>query len=149
MGPLATDGEWVTEFDAVKYVDAHAEESTFEAWRFDAVIVCRRRDTMEQAKSMRKFLQACGEKAPPARIFRRQIKRDAGWYLIRGLPLLELVFEDTLRNPMNAAERLVWFIGRGDPYAVASVVVARPPTCLPGFLELQQVGITDEELAVE
>lgn len=128
--------EWWDGYDAVKFVDPHDAATWFTPERFPKQIYCRRRNTREQGKSLNKFGRLMGAPSVPPRLYERQIKQWAFWY--EHLPnALELVFEDTLRDPVKAATKLVAFIGRGDVETVAAVVRSRDPRCYDGMLELE------------
>lgn len=136
------DGWW-SEYDAIKFVDPHTGKSWFNTVRFPRVIVCRRRNTREQAKSISKFTQDFVGMYVPPKGYLGQIIGAKRWYnSLKSASMLHLVFEDTITNPSLAAQRIVDFVGCGDVDTVASVVVDRGPSCYKGMLEKRLVEKT-------
>lgn len=132
------DAGWWDEFDAVKFVDPHSGETWFTEARFPRRIVIVRRDADAQAHSFNKLMKVCGVRESPIKLIRKSIRKIRPWYDARGRTdgALKLVFEDVLADPVAAGQRIVEFLGQGDPEKVAAVVVSRGPGCYPGMLEL-------------
>lgn len=57
-----------------------------------------------------------------------------------------LVFEDLIGRPRRTAERLVAWLGRGEPERLAACVVPRPATCYDGMLEVELMQQRDRGL---
>lgn len=104
------------------------------------------RDHREQAKSFAKFYQAAaGEKLTRGQIrdiadsFKQDEPRLMGTLRELG-PVLLVNFERLLRQPLQAAARLEFHLGRTlDLKAMAAAVVPRGSKCLDGLLELDQL----------
>jgi hypothetical protein len=130
---------------AVKVLDPHRHQLAHE---FDYDILWIHRDPIEQARSMVKFLRACGARIVNGRAAVRAIARSIPEdYLAfqRLRPHLthrvfELSFERLLTEPRTVAPRVAAFLGRDlDVDAMAGSVLVRTPRCLPGMLELDQL----------
>ena len=105
------------------------------------------RDPLEQARSMRKFFNALHEEgmaiprsavATIARGLREDIPQMRHFLQSLG-SVCDVRFEEVLRDPVQAAQHVAAYLGDCcvlDAQAMAAVVVQRPPSCLPGFLEL-------------
>jgi|SRR6185295_9069033 len=130
---------------AVKVLDPHRHQLARE---FDYDILWIHRDTTEQARSMVKFLRACGARIVNGRAAVRAIARSIPEdYLAfqRLRPhlahrVLELSFERLITEPRQVAAGVDAFLGRDlDVGAMAASVVFRTPHCLPGMLEVDQL----------
>jgi hypothetical protein len=130
---------------AVKVLDPHRHELARE---FDYDILWIHRDPTEQARSMVKFLRACGGRIDNGRSVVRAIARSIPEdYLAfqRLRPhlahrVLELSFERLLTEPRTVSARVAEFLGRDlDVGAMVAAVIYRTPRCLPGMLELDQL----------
>jgi len=113
------------------------------------VVVWMDRDPKEQAKSQVKFLRACGATNPSngqtvralaANLRKDRLHQRARLGLPGRCPEMCVCFETLITEPAAATQALVSFLaahGWSGLYAPAAAaeVIARPPTCLPYFLE--------------
>lgn len=130
---------WLAECDgkAVKMLDPHhATPPKDLAYRF----IWMDRNDVEQAKSTVKFMRAMGvpidrRGAPRIAESIRHDRHTCLHVLRERGPMARVQFERLLRDPRREAERISAFCGGLDVDAMCSVVIDRPPTCLPYLLE--------------
>jgi len=147
---LCPNAEWINDFGAVKFVDPHGIPSWFSKDSFPRQIYCIRRDQIEQAKSIRKFSVSLGLPGAHPGEYLATIKSAESWYRRNvAKNALTLVFEDTLRNPLETGVRIAEFAGMGDPQKISSVIVKRSPKCFRGLLELSLLSIQQQKVANE
>jgi hypothetical protein len=114
------------------------------------------RNPVEQAKSMVKFMVACGAAVDPAKesiavsklaaSFMRDRSRANGVMREYSHRILKLRFEDILADPVGAANQIAVFCfvtqEKGkmlDEAAMVKAVIPRHPDCLPYMMEFEQM----------
>lgn len=133
---------------AVKVLDPHVHRppASFE-YRF----IWLTRDSIEQARSMRKFMQWIGlsaEALPKRRVLTREIgvdtKRAIGVLGRLGPVLRSVSFESLILDPALSAERVAEFLGRSlNVAAMAAEVEPRSTRCLDVMLEDLQAATSE------
>lgn len=146
--PFAFDPEWFRDQrgHAVKLINPFRIPK-IEA---PAIVIWCQRDLMEQAKSQIKFastLLPLQVRSGAKEKMRRALADDQWRSLVHlsHLPMQRLQFENTIRDPIAAANVMIDFIApQGFQLdarkAAGAVVTARTTRCLPGLLELEMQG---------
>ena len=120
---------------AVKLLDAHLH-LPFELKRQKVILLTR--DPIQQARSFNKFLlHIIGLPPVPESNLKLSFKKDyatiSKW--LKRHDVLKLQFEDIIKNPMDAAQKIVVFSGQNLSLTkMAAAVIPRDPECYPGFL---------------
>lgn len=144
------DGDWIAEQHgkAVKALDPHRSVVTLKdtaAYR----VIWLNRNRMEQAKSHAKFMRLLtGLPATPSDFLQPATKhlqeRQKAFAKFRQLraPILQVWFEDLLRQPRNSAEVIARFCGLTDVDAMVRAIRPRSPECATG-LEMEMLLVKE------